>query len=188
MIAATNNKGKLREIRDILTGYNIYSLEDKNINIDVVEDQDTFIGNAKKKAHEIYELTKEPTIADDSGLCIDALNSFPGVMTHRFLGEDATDVERNEYLINELNKHTNRSAQVICNIVYFDGQEEIVGEGILKGVISKERRGSNGFGFDEIFELESGQTLAEISKEEKNKISARALALMDLKHKLATKK
>lgn len=188
MIAATNNTGKLREIKQILDSYEIYSLKEKNIDIDVVEDADSFLGNARKKAHEIYELTKETTIADDSGLCIDSLDGFPGVMTHRFLGEAATDKMRNEYLIKEANKHSDRSAQVICNIVYYDGQKEVVGTGILEGNISNERRGENGFGFDEIFELPNGLTLAELSVKEKNKISARYLALTDLKERLNKQK
>ena len=94
MILATNNKGKLKEIKEILNEYAIYSLSEKDISIDVEEDKDTFVENAMKKAFEIYEIAHEEVIADDSGLCITALNGFPGVMTHRFLGEDATDEER----------------------------------------------------------------------------------------------
>lgn len=184
MIVATNNKGKLEEIKKILSDYEIYSLKQKNIDIDVIEDQDTFLGNAKKKAMEIYEIAREETIADDSGLCINALGGYPGVMTHRFLGEDATDKMRNEYLINEVNKYDDRSAEVVCNLVYYDGSDIIIGEGILKGFISRECRGTNGFGFDEIFELPNGLTLAELTPEEKNDISARALAAKDLKKKL----
>lgn len=184
MIVATNNKGKLEEIKKILSDYEIYSLKQKNIDIDVIEDQDTFLGNAKKKAMEIYEIAREETIADDSGLCIDALGGYPGVMTHRFLGEDATDKMKNEYLINEVNKYDDRSAEVVCNLVYYDGENIIIGEGILKGFISRECRGTNGFGFDEIFELPNGLTLAELTPEEKNDISARALAAKDLKKKL----
>ena len=187
MIVATNNKGKLKEIREILTEYEIYSLNDKNINIDVEEDQDTFLGNAKKKAQEIYNITHEATIADDSGLCINALDGFPGVLTHRFLGEDATDEMRNIYLIEKTNEQSDRSAKVMCYIVYYDGKRTVVGEGILNGFISKARRGTNGFGFDEIFELENGKTLAELTSSEKNEISARALALKDLKRKLIKK-
>lgn len=184
MILATNNKGKLEEIRKILNEYKIYSLNEKNIDIDVIEDQETFLGNAKKKAIEIYEISHEETIADDSGLCINCLDGFPGVMTHRFLGEDATDKMRNEYLINEVNKYNDRSAQVICILAYYNGTNLIFGEGILNGFISKECRGNNGFGFDEIFELPNGQTLAELSSDEKNKVSARSLAINDLKRKL----
>ena len=184
MILATNNKGKLEEIRKILTDYKIYSLKDKNINVDVEEDKDSFLGNAMKKAKEIYEISHEETIADDSGLCINCLDGFPGVMTHRFLGDDATDRMRNEYLINEVNKYQDRSAQVVCNLVYYDGEKEIVGEGVLNGFISTECRGNNGFGFDEIFELPNGLTLAELSFEEKNRISARSIAINALKKKL----
>lgn len=187
MIVATNNKGKIEEIKKILNDYEIYSLKEKNIDIDVIEDQETFLGNAKKKAKEIYDLTHEEVVADDSGLCINCLNGFPGVMTHRFLGDDATDKMRNEYLINEVNKYTDRSAIVVCNLVYYNGNEFIIGEGILKGFISMDCRGKNGFGFDEIFELENGFTLAELTSTQKNEISARALAATDLKKKLLRK-
>ena len=185
MIIATNNKGKLEEIRKIFKSYDIYSLKDKNLDIDVVEDEDTFLGNARKKAREIYAVAKEATIADDSGLCINCLDGFPGVMTHRFLGDDATDRMRNEYLINKVKNSKDRSAEFICNIVYFDGEKEIIGEGKLEGVISEECRGNNGFGFDEIFELPNGKTLSELSSEEKNIISARYKALKDLEEKLS---
>jgi len=186
MIVATNNKGKLKEISEILEEFKVYSLKEKGIDIDVLEDGKTFLENAKKKAIEVYKFAKsnEGVIADDSGLCIKALNGFPGVETHRFLGEDATDRERNEYLINEVNKYDDRSAQFICNLVYYDGTNVIVGEGVLDGFISNECRGENGFGFDEIFELSDGLTLAELSSEEKNNKSARSLALNDLKKKL----
>ena len=187
MIIASNNKNKLKEIRKILCEYQIYSLKEKGIEIDVVEDQKTFLENAKKKAIEIYQVAHEDTIADDSGLCVNALGGYPGVMTHRFLGDNATDRMRNEYLINELNKYDDRSAEFICNLVYYNGSDIIVGEGILKGFIAKECRGLNGFGFDEIFELPCGLTLAELSSEEKNKISARSLAIKDLRKKLIRK-
>ncbi|MEE3343307.1 MAG: RdgB/HAM1 family non-canonical purine NTP pyrophosphatase [Bacilli bacterium] len=187
MIAATNNKYKLKEIREILNEYAIYSLKEKEIDIDIEEDQDTFLGNAKKKAVEIYNITKEPTIADDSGLCINCLDDFPGVKTNRFLGDDATDRMKNEYLIKEVNKHKDRSAKAVCIIAYYDGNNTIIGEGILKGSISKKCKGTNGFGFDEIFELPNGLTLAELSSVEKNKLSARYLALKDLEKKLKNK-
>lgn len=184
MILATNNKGKLEEIRKILNEYEIYSLKDRSIEIEVLEDQDSFYKNALKKAKEIYEITHEATIADDSGLSINCLDGFPGVMTHRFLGEDATDRMRNDYLIKEVNKHDDRRAQVVCSLIYYDGKNTVSSEGILDGSISRECRGTNGFGFDEIFELSNGLTLAEIPSSQKNLISARALAAKDLKKKL----
>lgn len=184
MILATNNKGKLEEIKEIFNDYEIYSLKDKRIDVDVVEDEDTFYGNALKKAKEIYDLTKEEVIADDSGLCINALNDFPGVLTHRFLGEEATDEDRNIDLISRVNNISDRSAKVVCNLVYYNGENTIIGEGILNGIIAYEPRGENGFGFDPIFELDNGKTLAELTSEEKNRVSARYLAAIDLKEKM----
>lgn len=184
MILATNNKDKLREIKEILSDYEIYSLKEKNIDIDVEEDADTFYGNAYKKAKEIYELTKEPVIADDSGICITGLDDFPGVLTHRFLGEEATDDDRNNELINKANSLSDRSAKVVCVLVYYDGKNTVVGEGVLEGKIATFPRGENGFGFDSIFELPNGKTLAELTSEEKNKQSARYLAAIDLKEKI----
>lgn len=184
MIVATNNKDKLREIKEILSDFELYSLKDKNINIKVIEDNDTFLENAEKKSLEIYEIAKEAVIADDSGLCINALGGFPGVLTNRFLGENKTDEERNNYLIEKTNECNDRSAKVVCYIVYYNGKETIIGKGILNGLIAKNRRGLNGFGFDEIFELENGKTLAELSGKEKNQISARRMALENLRQKL----
>ena len=186
LLLATNNTGKIAEIKSIFANYQVFSLKEKGIFVDVDEDADTFEGNALKKAREIYEIAKVPVIADDSGLCIDALNDWPGVFTHRFLGEDATDEERNNAIIEKMISYDGdkRAAKVMCSMAYYDGTNTIVGEGILRGKISTSRRGDNGFGFDEIFETESGMTLAEMTSEEKNKISARYLALMDLKNKL----
>ena len=184
MIVATNNQGKLKELKEILNSYELYSLKESNIDIDVEENQDTFYGNAIKKAKEIYEISNIPVIADDSGLCITALDNWPGVLTHRFLGEQATDLERNSYILEKMKNIKNREAKFICNLIYYDGKNIVVGEGALTGTISFERRGSNGFGFDEIFELENGKTLAELLPNEKNTISARYLATIDLKEKL----
>lgn len=183
MIIATNNQNKLKELKEILN-IDLKSLKDKNIEIDVEENGTTFYENAYKKAKEIYELTKEATIADDSGLCIKALDDFPGVLTHRFLGENKTDEERNLALIEKTNEKDDRTAKVICNLVYYDGKNIIVGEGVINGKIATSPRGDNGFGFDPIFELETGKTLEELSKEQKNSVSARFLAAKDLKERL----
>lgn len=144
MIAATNNEGKLREMREILNNYKIDSLKDRNISIDVVEDQNTFLENATKKAQEIHNITHEEVIADDSGLCINALDGFLGILTHRFLGEEATDEMRNNYLIEKTNKCIDKSAKVVCYIVYYNGKETIIGKGVLNGFISENRRGLTG--------------------------------------------
>lgn len=186
IVMATNNQGKLKEVREILKDYEILSLKDLACDIEVEEDQDTFEGNSLKKAKEISKLLKMPCIADDSGLCIEELNGFPGVLTARFLGEDATQEERNNYLINKLEGKENRKATVVTVMTYVDGEknEKLVARGEVKGYISKEKRGNNGFGFDEIFELENGKTLAELTSEEKNQISSRKIALQKLNEKL----
>lgn len=183
MVFASNNKGKLNEIRSIL-GDDIKSLSDLNIEIDVVEDCNTFYENALKKAKEIYAVCGEAVISDDSGLCIDALDGFPGVFTARFLGENATSKDRNNYILEKMKDIDNRSCEVKCCLVYYDGDKVVSSEGIINGAIASEVRGDNGFGFDSIVELSDGRTLAELSSDEKNKISARYLAAVKLKSML----
>lgn len=189
IVMATNNQGKLKEVREILKDYEILSLKDLECDIEVDEDQDTFEGNSLKKAKEISKLLKMPCIADDSGLCIEELNNFPGVLTARFLGEEASQEERNDYLINKLEGKENRKATVVTVMTYIDEEksEKVVARGEVKGNIAKEKRGNNGFGFDEIFELENGKTLAELTSEEKNTISSRKVALENLKQQLKNK-
>ncbi len=186
IVMATNNQGKLKEVREILKDYEILSLKDLGCDIEVEEDQDTFEGNSLKKAKEISKLLKMPCIADDSGLCIEELNGFPGVLTARFLGEDASQEERNNYLINKLEEKENRKATIVTVMTYIDEEKgkKVVARGEVKGNIAKEKRGNNGFGFDEIFELENGKTLAQLTSEEKNTISSRRIALENLKKQL----
>ncbi len=186
MIFATNNQNKLKEMKKILSEFDIYGLRECDIDIEVAEDQETFYGNAFKKAKEIYEFTKKPVIADDSGLCIPILNDWPGVLTHRFLGEEATELDRNNAILEKMKQYedADRIANFVCTLVYYDGENTLVGEGVVKGMIALERRGENLFGFDEIFELEDGRTFAELSLEEKNEVSARSLAAIRLKEKL----
>lgn len=184
MVFATNNEGKLRELKEIFGDKNIISLKEIGVNIDVVEDQNSFYGNARKKAIEVFNLVKVPVIADDSGLCINALNGFPGVMTHRFLGANKTDKEINDALIKMCSNLKDRSAKVVCCLVYYDGVNEVVETGEINGNITLEARGINGFGFDPIFELDDGRTLAELDSDTKNICSARYLAAKKLKKSL----
>lgn len=184
MIFATNNKGKLKELKEIFGDKNIISLKESGISVDVVEDQNSFYGNAMKKAKEVFSLVGLPVIADDSGLCISSLNDFPGVMTHRFLGENKTDQEINDALIDMCKKLEDRSAKVVCCLAYYDGVNEIVETGEIYGNIVLKPRGLNGFGFDPIFELEDGRTLAELDSDTKNICSARYLAAKKLKETL----
>ena len=184
IILASNNKGKAKEIKELLNNQEVKTLQEMNIQIEVEEDGNTFEENALKKAREIYKLTKLPCIADDSGICIKELNGFPGVRTARFLGDNASQEERNNYLIEKLKgkPKEKRKVEFITCIAYINqnGEEQIF-NGILEGYVSEEPRGNNGFGFDEIFELEDGRTLAELEAEEKNNISSRKIALEKLK-------
>lgn len=183
ILMATNNKGKIKEMKEILKKYDLVSLEEIGCNIDVVEDKENFEGNALKKAKEISRATNMPCIADDSGLCIDEFDGWPGVYTVRFLGEDSTARQRNEYILNKMKdlSENKRTAKVKCVVVYYENGKEIVAKGEVEGKIAMNYRGENGFGFDEIFELKNGKTYAELSKEEKNKISHRKIALENLK-------
>lgn len=183
ILMATNNKGKIKEMKQILKEYDLVSLEEIGCNIDVVEDKDDFEGNALKKAKEISKATNMPCIADDSGLCIDEFNGWPGVYTARFLGENSTPRQRNEYILNKMKdlSEDKRTARVKCVVAYYEHSKEIVAKGEIEGKIALNYRGENGFGFDEIFELKNGKTYAELSKEEKNKVSHRKLALENLK-------
>ncbi len=181
MIFASNNKDKLKEVRAIFKNVDITSLGDMNLEVDVEEDQINFFENALKKAKEIYEVCMEPVISDDSGLCIESLGDWPGVETNRFL--DANWDYKNDYILRKISDYDDKTCEVICNVVYYDGEEPIVGKGSIKGKIVNPR-GENGFGFDPIVELENGKTLAELTPTEKNKISARYLALDDLYRKL----
>lgn len=169
IVFASNNEGKIKEVKEILDDYNITSLKENNIDKDVLEDGNSFYENAFIKAKEIYDICKVPVIADDSGLCINFLDGWPGIYTHRI----SSDENRNDFLLEKVEGLPDRSAKVVCDMVFYDGKEIISSEGIITGVISRNKRGNNGFGFDSIFELENGLTLAELSAEEKNEISAR---------------
>ena len=137
-----------------------------------------------KKAKEIAEALKMPAIADDSGLCIDILKGWPGVHTARFLGENATQEQRNNAILEKMKKEQKRTARVVCCMAYYEDGNFILGKGEVEGKIATKKRGKNGFGFDEIFELPNGKTFAELTLDEKNQISHRKLALQDLKENL----
>lgn len=186
IVVATNNQGKLKEIQEILNEYELLSLKEINCNIEVEENQETFEGNSLKKAKEISEATKMPCIADDSGLCIDIFEGWPGVYTARFLGENATQEERNNAILEKMKSldGDDRKAKVECVITYYEDGNVLLGKGEIKGKIAKEPKGENGFGFDPIFEIENGKTYAELTKEEKNQISHRRMALENLKKQL----
>lgn len=173
MIFASNNKGKIKEIKEIFKDYEILSLNDVNINIDIIENGNSYYENALIKAKKIYELTGIPTIADDSGLEILGLNRWPNINTHR-IHED--DYERNKIFIEKTKTLENKEIESVCTLVYVDKDKIIEATGILKGTITNKIYEGNGFGYDKIFKLENGKIISQLSEEEKNQISARSKA------------
>ena len=188
LIIATNNQGKVREIKAILGNFydEIKSLKDAGIVADVVEDGDSFHANARKKAVEISEMVEGDVLADDSGLCVEALDMAPGIYSARFSGEGATDEKNNVKLLSLVKDQDNRRAWFVCSLVLANGgKEKLYVEERAEGKIIDEPRGENGFGYDPLFYVEEyGQTFAEIPPEVKNKISHRAKALKKLQEKV----
>ena len=185
IVIASNNSGKIKEVREILDDYKIVSMKEIGVEIDVDEDQDTFEKNAIKKAETISnELKGKKCLADDSGIEIEYLDGFPGVYTKRW--HKGTDRERNLAIIEKLKNvpKEKRKIKFVTAIALSNGNNTISALGIIEGYVAENVRGENGFGFDEIFELEDGRTLAELTEEEKNKISARKVALEKLKNRM----
>ena len=183
IILATNNKSKVKEISEMMSGSDItfVSLADAGINVEVEETGTTFEENALLKAREICKLSGKPTISDDSGLEIDALDGAPGIYSSRFMGEDTSYDIKNNALIEKLENvvDPDRTARFRCcmALVLPDGRE-FVTEGAMEGIIAREPKGINGFGYDPIlFIPEYNRTSAELSSEEKNNISHRGEAL-----------
>ena len=180
----------MKEIREILGDLDIelLSLKDAGIHADIVEDGKTFEENAQIKAKAICEMTGEIVLADDSGLEIDYLNKEPGVYSARYMGENTDYHIKNANLIQRLDgvPDEQRTARFVCAIAaaFPDGRVETV-RGTMEGRIGYEEKGANGFGYDPIFFLpEYGCTSAELSMEEKNKISHRGKALQAIKEEL----
>lgn len=182
IILASNNTGKIKEAKQILQNHEIISLKEIGLNIEIEEDAPTFEANAIKKATTISKkLNGAICIADDSGLEIESLNGFPGVQTKRW--HTGTDHEKNLYIIEKLKGEPkqNRKAKFITAIALAQGNQVIVAKEELNGYITTKPRGENGFGFDEILELENGKTLAELTPDQKNAISSRKKALEKIK-------
>ncbi len=188
IVIASGNKSKIKEAQEILKEYKIIPMQELGIEREVEEDQETFLKNAIKKSETIAkELDGKWCIADDSGIEIEYLNGFPGVYTKRW--HEGTDRERNLAIIEKLKDvpKEKRKIKFITAIAISNIKDTVTVEAYIEGYVAENVRGDNGFGFDEIFELENGKTLAELSQEEKNKISARKKALELLKIKLKGK-
>lgn len=188
IIFATGNANKMREIREILgeEKYDIQSMKEAGIDVDIVEDGTTFEENSLIKARAIAkEATDAIVLADDSGLEIDALNKEPGIYSARYMGEDTSYDIKNANLIERLDgvEKEDRSARFVCAVsaVFPDGNEAVV-RGTIEGYIGWEPMGENGFGYDPIFYLwDKDVSTASISPEEKNAISHRGQALRMIK-------
>ena len=185
VIIATKNQGKVKEFRQLLSplGYEPVSLIEAGINAEIVEDGETFEENAHIKAKAIHKLTGQPVIADDSGLEVEFLGGAPGIYSARYAGENATDQQRNQKLLDEMRgvDIPLRGARFVCAIYFIGdkGNEHCV-TGTLEGFIGFEPMGTEGFGYDPIFMIDEDTSLAMITSEEKNKISHRAKAMQGL--------
>ncbi|MDI6741615.1 MAG: XTP/dITP diphosphatase, partial [Smithella sp.] len=191
IVFASGNEGKVKEIREMLEGMaiDLISLKDYPDVPEIIEDRDTFLGNALKKAKIIAEFTGETVLADDSGLSVDALGGEPGIYSARYAGENATDDENIDLLLSRLKDIApeKRTAFFSCALVIYrqDGRYDSF-ESKWPGMIIDERRGDNGFGYDPVFFVtEFKKTAAELPPEIKNKVSHRGQAFAKLEKALA---
>jgi XTP/dITP diphosphohydrolase len=180
IIFASGNKGKIVEVKKLLSdlGIEVIALPDLEDAPEIIEDADTFEGNAKIKATVVYEKYKLPVIADDSGLSVGQLGGAPGVYSARFAGEGCTYQDNNRKLLEELKNFPEpHRAKFICHAVFYDGKEFVNSVGELKGEIIREYKGTNGFGYDPVFVAQGhNQTFGEMDAAEKDRISHRAEA------------
>ena len=191
LIVASNKDHKIKEIKEMLSQFpfEVLSLKEANINIDVEETGSTFIENAYIKASEIFKIADgNMVLADDSGLSVESLNGAPGVFSARFAGEHGNTKANNEKLLYLLESasEAQRKAKFICAMVLIINEDEIVKvQGEAEGIITAEFRGEEGFGYDPLFFVpEYKKTFAQMSSEEKNSISHRGRALDKLKNEL----
>jgi len=190
LLLATTNQGKAAEYRDLLKGLDLemVTLDQAGISQEADESFNTFEENARHKAAFYAELGGLPTLADDSGLEVDALSGEPGVRSSRYAGDNATDADRVDFLLNKLKDvpHQERTARFRCVIaVARPGGQIETAEGACDGYIATEPSGHNGFGYDPVFYLpEFGKTIAELPPEIKNRISHRARAAVKMRRLL----
>jgi len=183
IIFATNNKNKLKEIRNILgTSFTLLSLSDLGIDDDIPENEPTLEGNAIQKARHIHKIVNMNVFADDTGLEIEALNGLPGVNSARFAGEDKNSDANINKALKMMGTSANRKARFRTVIALILDGKEFFFEGIVNGKIINEKRGREGFGYDPVFVPEGRKmTFAEMLLDEKNKISHRARAFEKLR-------
>lgn len=179
LLFGTNNQNKLSEIRQIVgEHYEVVSLRDLSKDIDVEETENTLEGNATLKAKTYFEVTGIPCFADDTGLEVEALDGRPGVYSARYAGENCTYMDNVLKMLEEMQGKTNRKAHFRTVIAFYDGNGLHLFDGIAKGEITREIKGEGGFGYDPIFLPEGYEkTFAELTPEEKNRISHRGKAV-----------
>ena len=194
IVLASNNAGKVREINELLTAYDINVVPQGDYDVDSVEETGlTFVENAIIKARYAALKTGLPAIADDSGIEVDALNGAPGIYSARFSGEGASDKDNNAKLLQELKDipESGRTARYQCVMVFMRHAGDptpIIASGSWEGIILNAPKGSGGFGYDPLFYVATHQcSAAELTPELKNKLSHRSKALISLLHKLQEK-
>ncbi len=192
LVIASNNAGKLREFQHMLEPLGIEVLTQAELGISEAEEPHcTFIENALAKARHVSRLSGKPALADDSGICVEALGGAPGVLSARYAGEPKSDRRNNDKLLQTLLGVTDRRAHYYCVLVlvlHAEDPQPLIAEGEWHGEIAHEERGDGGFGYDPMFWLpELGKMSSELSHEEKAKISHRAKALNILLSKLKIK-
>jgi len=195
LVFATRNKGKLVELRELLPGLDVLSIDEAAARAgvvipEVVEDAETFVGNAAKKAREVSQITRLPALADDSGLEVDALGGAPGVYSARYAGEPHDDAKNNAKLLQALVGIEQRMARFRAVLALADvhgplGAEVITADGVCEGVILDAPRGTGGFGYDPLFySPELKMTFAEAGVGSKSELSHRARAMRAIKPRL----
>lgn len=182
IIIASNNKGKINDFKSIFPNDNVIGISEVIQDFDVEETGTTFEENARLKSEAAAKVLNKRVIADDSGLEVFALNGEPGVYSARYAGLDKNDEDNIDKLLENLGEETNRDAQFVCVIsMSAPGEPTRTFKGTVPGVITTERQGNHGFGYDPIFYLpEKGKTMAELTTEEKGEISHRGNAIKKL--------
>jgi XTP/dITP diphosphohydrolase len=189
LILASNNAGKLKEFAQLLApiGFELHPQGEFNVP-EAEEPFGTFVENALQKARHASRLTGLPALADDSGVCVNALGGAPGVYSARYAGEPKSDARNNDKLVADLAAHADKSAYYYCVLVYVrhaDDPQPVIADGTWRGQIIDTPRGANGFGYDPYFLLpDLGKTTAELEPFEKNAISHRGQAIRALVEKL----
>ncbi|GBG13964.1 XTP/dITP diphosphohydrolase [Novimethylophilus kurashikiensis] len=189
LVIASGNAGKLREFNQLLAPLGIDVRPQAEFNVPEAEEPHiTFVENALAKARHASRITGQPALADDSGICVDALGGAPGVFSARFAGEPRSDARNNEKLLADMQGQTNRAAHYYCVLVlvrHADDPQPIIAEGAWHGEILSEPRGEGGFGYDPlVLDPSQGKTVAELPHDIKNRISHRGKAMAALLEKL----